>query len=205
MPSVEGPRAARAEEFAATIDLINLVFRTSQGVPPTMVQDFPLLLTPHNRESLRIVLQDGHPVSHVGICVRAALVAGRRLTIGSIGAVCTHPAARGRGYASLALRDAIAVLDTLPADVMIVSGDLDLYRRAGCVDAGQTNSYMLRRALGLPRPQGLTISTAWQLDDLIRVHQREASRFVRPREDWEAVLQPVASSEPGEHGRSWSP
>jgi hypothetical protein len=116
VPSVEGPRAARPEEFAAIVDLANLIFRTDLGAPPTMVQDFPLLLTPHTREHLRIVRQDGHPVSHVGICVRTALVAGCRLTIGSIGAVCTHPAARGRGYAALALHDAV------PADVMIVSG-----------------------------------------------------------------------------------
>jgi hypothetical protein len=65
------------------------------------------------------------------------------------------------------------------------------------VDAGQTNRYTLRCPPALLHPPGLTIATAWHLDDLIRVQQREASRFVRPREDWEAVLQPPATFEPG--------
>src|SRR5579875_4102540 len=186
---VEGPRGVRPDEYRATIDLINLVFRDRDGMAPTMAEEYPLLLTPENRDYLRIVLEDGQPVAHVGVCVRPALLAGCGVTIGSIGSVCAHPAVRERGYGSLALRDAIALLEVRHVDLMLVSGDRGLYRRAGCVDA-RPYAYIVSGSPDVATPQGMRISRAGaeRLDDLIRVHQREATRFVRPREDWEKLI-----------------
>jgi hypothetical protein len=156
-----------------------------------MGDEYPLLYAPENVEHLRIVLQDGHPVAHVGLCVRDAVVAGCRLTIGSIGSVGTHPDVRAQGFASLALNDTIALLEAMHADIMLVSGDRGLYRRAACVDCGRTFVYTIPAGTHLPMPGGLRAVTAGanHLDGLIRVHQREVARFVRSRDDWERMLQ----------------
>jgi predicted acetyltransferase len=48
-------------------------------------------------------------VCHVGIYFRTVTWNGRKLDIGGIGGVITHPDCRGQGYASVALRDHEAV------------------------------------------------------------------------------------------------
>ena len=48
-----------------------------------------------------------HLVSYVGIVLRRAEHDGAPVLIGGVGSVKTHPAARGRGYASLAIRRAV--------------------------------------------------------------------------------------------------
>lgn len=52
----------------------------------------------------------GNLVGYVGILVREALADGQRVRVGGIGGVKTHPAARGQGYASAALRRAGAFM-----------------------------------------------------------------------------------------------
>jgi aminoglycoside 2'-N-acetyltransferase I len=49
-------------------------------------------------------------VCHVGIYFRTATWDGRKVEIGGIGGVSTHPDCRGRGYATLALNAAIKTL-----------------------------------------------------------------------------------------------
>ncbi|MGI8855712.1 MAG: GNAT family N-acetyltransferase [Thermomicrobiales bacterium] len=46
-------------------------------------------------------------VSHVGVLARTVLVDGARVQIGGIGGVKTHPDARGKGYASSGIREAV--------------------------------------------------------------------------------------------------
>ncbi len=54
-------------------------------------------------------------VSHVGIVVRDVTLDGREVRIGGIGSVKTHPAARGRGHAGVALRRASVFFAADPA------------------------------------------------------------------------------------------
>lgn len=60
--------------------------------------------------SIRVWDDDDRLVSHVGMLTRATTVNGVPTTVGGIGGVKTHPDARGRGYASAALRTATAFL-----------------------------------------------------------------------------------------------
>ena len=57
--------------------------------------------------NLRIWDDAGTLVSHVGLLTRDALVDDLPVRIGGIGGVKTHPAARGGGYASAGLREAV--------------------------------------------------------------------------------------------------
>lgn len=52
----------------------------------------------------------GDAVCHVGIVVRDARLNGRAVRVGGIGGVKTHPAARGRGHATAAIRRATEFL-----------------------------------------------------------------------------------------------
>lgn len=57
--------------------------------------------------SIRVWDEAGMLVSHVGLLTREALVDDLPVYIGGIGGVKTHPAARGRGYATAGLREAV--------------------------------------------------------------------------------------------------
>lgn len=80
--------------------------------PPTAAADWP----GRGREwsvaewCVRLYARDGVLVSYVGIVVRDALHDGRVRTVGGIGGVKTHPAARGRGHAARAIARAVAFL-----------------------------------------------------------------------------------------------
>jgi aminoglycoside 2'-N-acetyltransferase I len=59
--------------------------------------------------TIRVWDDAGMLVSHVGVLARAALVDDTPVRIGGIGGVKTHPAARGKGYASAGLHEAVRV------------------------------------------------------------------------------------------------
>lgn len=54
-----------------------------------------------------LVWEQGELVSHVGLVVRSIESEGTIKQIGGIGGVLTHPAKRGQGLASLAMREAV--------------------------------------------------------------------------------------------------
>jgi aminoglycoside 2'-N-acetyltransferase I len=56
---------------------------------------------------VRVLGEDGAPVSYVGIVLREARHDGRPVRVGGIGGVKTHPAARGRGLASVGIQRAV--------------------------------------------------------------------------------------------------
>jgi predicted N-acetyltransferase YhbS len=58
--------------------------------------------------AIRVRDDDNRLVSHVGMLTREISVNGVPTTVGGIGGVKTHPDARGRGYASAAMRAATA-------------------------------------------------------------------------------------------------
>src|SRR5262245_42023054 len=96
------PRPCRREELPALARLTNRVFRPSGG---DMAAEYPLVFQEENREQLRVIDRDGELVSHVGICLREALILGIPLRVASIGAVCTDPTCRGAGLASRLMED----------------------------------------------------------------------------------------------------
>jgi predicted acetyltransferase len=60
---------------------------------------------------LRVLVEsDGQVICHVGIYRREVTWNGRKLRVGGIGGVVTHPDHRGRGLASVALNAAIQTL-----------------------------------------------------------------------------------------------
>jgi predicted acetyltransferase len=133
---VEGPRACKKEEFKDAINLINQVFRTSQGHNPTMEEEFPLLLSEENLENMRVIVEDGKVVSIVNFYITTILIEGTPIKAASVGAVCTHEDYRGKGYSSLLLDDAEKEMKKKGVDVVLVSGDRSLYLRRGYCKAG---------------------------------------------------------------------
>ncbi len=79
--------------------------------PPASLAQRPWGHLAFANPDLRILLEaDGELVCHVGIHTRMAMWNNRRMNIGGISSVATHPDHRRRGYASVALNAAIRTL-----------------------------------------------------------------------------------------------
>lgn len=188
---MEGPRGTRKEEFAQAIRLVNYVFRGSSNRPSNMEKWYPLLFNDDNLENMRIIWQDDRPVSHLAISESEIAIYGCKTKIGSIGAVCTHPEYRKRGFASLLLEDSMKKMDKDGVDIVLVSGGRNLYKRAGCVEAGRVHKFRISGS-DLKRLNTRKVKVfpyqERNLKNIVGVYQKEAVRFLRPLEDFKRIL-----------------
>jgi len=174
----------RPEELPALLELVDRIFRSRR--PGQMGREYPLLFSEANLEQLRIIRADGKPVAHVGICLRDATILGCRIRVAGIGSVGTDPDYRGRGMASALMEDARRHSILHGASLMLISGTRGLYHRLGYVQVGRFLSVIAPAGAGggvLPRRFGPA-----DLATVIALHQREPIRYLRPRDDWCAML-----------------
>ncbi len=184
---MEGPLSITQEEHAELIELLNLCFRQQGG---DMLQDYPRHVGLSNQKNIRVIKENGKIVSHISTSVRPVLLGGIPTSVAGVGAVATHPDARGKGYASILMKDTIERSEQQGADIMLISNDLNLYQRQHArlcglfpyieIKAGQIeslNGYHARRAVQN------------DLDQIIRLRRTLSTRYQLPREDMEALIQ----------------
>ena len=140
---MDGPRAARVKELPLVEELSNRVFRTRFDDGQTMFQEFPELFSIENIDNVRVVVEDGIPVSNMNYVIRPVSIYGCTISVASLGAVATREEYRGRGYASVLLDDCINRMNTQGVHVLLISGDRRLYRSIGSLPAGWMYNYII--------------------------------------------------------------
>ncbi len=183
---MEGPRGVRKEEFTTLRELTDAVFRVN------MIDEYPQLFNADNLENLRVCVDVGRCVSHVGMTQRHASLCGSLIRVCCIGAVSTFPEYRKQGLASACFDDAVQKAYQDGVDVMIVSGSRNLYRMRGCLHVGNDTAFTLTaEALsGLEQP-GITAEpmTEAELPLVMDCYRQEPVRFLRPLDDYRYALQ----------------
>ena len=191
---MQGPRGTKPGEFDEVTELVNLVFHGGRPDPPTMKDSYPMLFSNWNLPNLRIILEDDKVVSHIGVSQREISVCSCRTKVGGLGSVCTHPDYRERGFATMLLEDTIKMLYAEGATVMIISGGRGLYQRAGCRSVGKRYNFNITRSEldKFPSAPGnieiVSYQEAEHLKDFAEIQQREVIRFLRPVDDFKAML-----------------
>jgi predicted N-acetyltransferase YhbS len=187
-------RALAEGEWPALRTAVNRIFRPARG---DLIKDSPLLFAAANRENLRVIVdtttgddsgtpRGAHVIAHAGFIRRDAVVMRRPVRIACIGAVFTAPERRGQGLATQVLRDALQRARP-GADLVMASGDRDLYRRQGLEPVPPLARFRMTPATA--PPAGLTIRDATEddLDAMAVLHDAEDVHFVRSATHWRAL------------------
>jgi predicted acetyltransferase len=177
-------RAARARELPAILGLIDDTFR--RGFHPSMGVEFAHMLCEDNLDNVRVISAEGNPVSVLGIYRSRLHIEGSLIEAASIGAVCTHPDYRKRGFASALMDDALGKLKKERADILLISGRQPIYLERGCTVVGNFYECVL--------DAGAATGAEREMPEL-RGHESEAAalwarepvRFLRSRTDFQAL------------------
>ncbi|QNK56504.1 GNAT family N-acetyltransferase [Paenibacillus sp. PAMC21692] len=129
-----------AAELEEAIQLADHVFRTNGQV--SMGTAYPVVFSPSLGQSFG-VFEDDKLVAFMGFVPAIIQIEKARLHIYSVGAVCTHEEARGRGYASRLMSAVIEHAQASGASLILVSGHRSIYARAACYPFGSMKRYVL--------------------------------------------------------------
>lgn len=170
------------------IDLINCVFRTGRGeLPHTMEKEFPLLLSYKNRENMRIMKEEQKIISVVNFLSRKILIEGTPISAGSIGAVCTHPNYRGRGYSSKVLKDVENRMKEIGVNLCLISSTRSLYKNWGASEVKNCRRYKIFAGL-------LTLKfivREYREEDILpikKIYNFQGTRYLRLGRDFETLI-----------------
>ena len=182
---IEGPRGTRPEERESLRQLVGTVFR------PSLMDEYPQLFHDGNLENCRVIHEDGKIVSHVGLTQQQASILGCTVRVGCIGGVATYKEYRGKGYATRLFDDASAKCYAEGVDFMIISGDRNLYRRAGCRKVGldYDTTISLAHAEQFDNDVSIIPCTAADIPTISAFYRSKPVRFFRPREVYERAFQ----------------
>lgn len=144
---IEGPRECDFEyEIGPTLDLVNLVLRTSRGAEPTYGESWPQIFSYSNRKNIRIIKVGEKVVSCVSLFFSEVTVGRITLKVGGLNGLATHPDYRKRGYAKLILEDATQRMREEGSDISLLATPIwEYYRLSGWEKGGIENIYSLDR------------------------------------------------------------
>jgi GNAT superfamily N-acetyltransferase len=170
-------------------DLICSVFS------PTMPDKYPFLLSESNLDHMFIALEGDQVVGVITYYVDDLLLGLVKLKLASIGAVSTHPAFRGRGIASTLLLLAEKKMMEEEIDVIVISGDLHIYKQFGA------DHLSLLARFDLPKVLSEMTITPYQdkdLDAYYEMYCQQAFRYERTKNEFKTLVKAVISPDPWE-------
>jgi predicted N-acetyltransferase YhbS len=183
------PRALAADEWPALRAAVNRIFRPAEG---DLTHELPLLFDAANPTNLRVIVNDANEiVAHAAFLQRPAMILGRRATVGFIAAVFTDPAVRGQRLGTRVLLDALTAARA-GADLVLASGDRDLYRRQGFEPVPPLARFRLPTVTSAPTAPELLTARPFADADLPAVaalHDAEPVHFVRTTDDWRKLIE----------------
>jgi len=186
---LEGPRALQPHEHPSAIQLLNSTLRPNG--PPSILAEYPLVLGMDNIENMRVMVEGSEVVSHAAIYFSTLLSGKLFLKVGGIGSVATHQSHRGRGLASMVIKDCIRIMEDAGCHLSVLwSQRHDFYRSLGYETAGSEYLFRIMPAnlKHLSSRCKVVPYSPQYLSAIMDMHDRETLRTERTKEEWEACL-----------------
>ena len=145
-------------------------------------------------ERSRIIREGGRIVSHISIIEKRVWIGPAEVKVAGIGDVCTHPRARGKGYARLLMEDALRYMAEHGYPMSMLYGIPNFYHKFGYIEAVRDTKWLLY-AHRIPEPAGeyrLRPMRAGDLPALMDLYRRNFSGLnlcvIRNEAYWHRVL-----------------
>ena len=175
-----GIRSVRRDEMGRLRAVLNAVF--FEGLADIQ----PHAFNDDNASNLRVVVENGEVVSHIGTIRRAVSILGCTLRVASLGGVATLESHRGKGHATALLRDTMRDCRKDGVDYIMVSGYRNMYHRHGCRYVGRDWMFHVPsdRAGDFDDPTWTVVpASAADVDAIGHIYRREPVRWMRPPSD----------------------
>lgn len=146
----------------------------------SMARRYSGLMGKGNARRINVIKEGDVPVSNVNWYPVEAMIKDARITVGQIGGVCTHPSARGKGYADALLHHSFMQMKEEGIALCVISGDRGLYLRNGARHFTQEIPF----SFDTPTKAGdISYFPPERLSEgserLFRLHEKEPIRIVR--------------------------
>lgn len=152
-----------------------------------MEKEFPLLLSKKNAENMRIIKEKGEVISVVNFLPRKILIEGTPISVGSIGAVCTHPDHRESGYSSKILKDVEKRMKKIGINLCLISGTRNLYKKWGAESVKSCKRYRIFAGL-LDLKYIVREYREGDLMSLKKIYNLQGTRYLREGVDFETLI-----------------
>jgi predicted N-acetyltransferase YhbS len=136
-------RRIDAHDYPDAWKLANETFRSDGG--KSMETTFPMSFFPGLHQSYG-AFEEERLVSFIGLVPFIIWIGSAQLQVYALGAVCTHPDFRGKGYAGMLLESIVKHMEKAESPLVLVSGGRSLYTRIGCVEFGNFTVYSIDEA-----------------------------------------------------------
>ncbi|WP_077618128.1 GNAT family N-acetyltransferase [Bacillus sinesaloumensis] len=182
-------RLLEENDLKQAIELADKVFRKEGHV--SMGIAFPQVFSSALHQSYGAFV-DGKLVSFIGLVPSVLHIEDAEVQAYSIGAVCTDPAYRKKGFANRLLQMIFDHANKSGASVLFVSGDLPLYLKQGCTFYGKMNQYTIHQ--GELKPEKTYTVRELQPTDLFTMRKLSRGRSIRYEQSIYEIAQLNASA-----------
>jgi GNAT superfamily N-acetyltransferase len=185
----EGPRALRPHEHPSAIRLLNYILRPDG--PPSLLEEYPLVLGMDNIENMRVMVKDSEVISHAAVYFSTLVSGNMAFKVGGIGSVATHPSYRGQGLASMVIKDCIRIMEEAGCHLSVLwTQRHDFYRNLGYETAGSEYLFKVSSADLRHISCGCEIVqySPPHLHAIMELHNQETLRTERTKTEWEAYF-----------------
>ena len=193
MTDFDGPRPCRPEELDELLELVNPVFRTSKGRPPTIASDYPQIYRESNLDNVYLIRVDGAIRACAGTMPTQIACGDAVLDAVGVNCVTTDPDWQGRGLGGMIMRHIEDRSRAAGCDLAhLAAGVPEWYRRFGYEDGGCLLRYQLDRGNVelLPEAGDVQVDTGLEryVVDAQRIHDAERLGAIRDPGDVLLIL-----------------
>ncbi|MCI2412682.1 GNAT family N-acetyltransferase [Cuniculiplasma divulgatum] len=179
------------------IDSLDSVFRPGNVQGSSMALEFPHLFSDDNIENTFYIDDGKIPVSQASVLLSKTCINGAILDVASLGSVSTMKDHRHKGLSTKIINRMIEVYRNSEIDLLLVSGEIELYTKLGCVKTGSDYSAVIEKIgknedieqngkyfVKLSSPEERIANAV----EYHRIHIKEKFRYMRTSKEFSILL-----------------
>ncbi len=130
LSNLDGPRAARPQDYDAIMATLNLIFRTAAGRAPTVAIDWPHVYDRSNLHNVSIFTEGHQVAASAAVWPNEVVLGDVRLRVGGVNCVGVLPQYRKLGLGAQLMSAVHDCLRALGCHVGLLSTDIDNWYRS---------------------------------------------------------------------------